>query len=85
MSQRTGSETTQPESVSTGRPILRLGRGNLEAARLKAIDGLAATDGAFHPDALLALATLQMALTALREEIGAHGPRLRWGGNAELD
>lgn len=60
-------------------------RANLEAARLKAIDKLAATDGTFHPDALRAIATLQMALTAVREEIEAHGPRLGWGGNDELD
>jgi len=65
-------------------PVHRL-RANLEAARLKAIDELAATDGAFHPDALQAIATLQMALTAVREAIEAHGPRLGWGGNDELD
>lgn len=58
-------------------------RANLEAARLKAINGLAATEGAFHPDALQTLATLQMALTAVQEEIGANGPRLGWGGNDE--
>ena len=60
-------------------------RANLKAARLRAINGLAATDGAFHPDALQTLATLQLALTALREDIEAHGPRLGWGGNDELD
>lgn len=60
-------------------------RANLEAERLKAINGLAATEGAFHPDALQTLATLQMALTAVQEEIRANGQGLGWGGNDESD
>jgi len=53
-------------------------RANLEAARLKAVEALAAAKGAFSTDALRELATLQAALTAVREEIATHGVRLGW-------
>jgi hypothetical protein len=48
-------------------------RANLEAARLKAVTTLAATQAAFSTDALRELATLQAALTAVRKGIQAHG------------
>ncbi|WP_037490019.1 hypothetical protein [Sphingobium indicum] len=60
-------------------------RANLEAARLKAVERLAATDRAFSADALQELATLQTALTAVREELEAHGAKLGWGGGDDLD
>lgn len=60
-------------------------RANLETARLKAVEALAAREGAFSTDALQELATLQGALTAVREEIKAHGLRLGWGGENELE
>jgi len=52
---------------------------------LKAVEALAAREGAFSTDALQELATLQGALTAVREEIKAHGLRLGWGGENELE
>lgn len=60
-------------------------RTNLEAARLKAVETLAAKENAISPDALRELATLQAALTAVREEIESHGGKLGWGSTAELD
>jgi len=59
-------------------------QANLEDARLKAVEALAATNGAFSPDALHELATLQAALTAVREEIVNHGAKLGWGGGDDL-
>jgi hypothetical protein len=44
-----------------------------EAARLNAVATLAATQAACSTDALRELATLQAALTAVREESEAHG------------
>jgi hypothetical protein len=70
--------------VTKPHPIHTL-RANLETARLKAIETLAATEGKFSPDALRELAILQAALNAVREEIQAHGERLGWGGQDELD
>ena len=60
-------------------------RVNLETARLKAVETLAAKENAISPEALRDLATLQSALTAVREEIEVHGQRLGWGPAAELD
>ncbi len=59
-------------------------RGNREAARLEAIEALASKDGAISPDALRDLATIQAALTAVREEIEAHGEKLGWGSREAL-
>jgi hypothetical protein len=70
--------------VTKPHPVHTL-RANLETARLKAVEALAATDGAFSTDRLGELATLQAALTAVREEIEAHGTRLGWGDEDELD
>ena len=43
-------------------------RANLEAARLKAIEALAATNVPYSPDALYQLALLQSSLTAVSED-----------------
>ena len=59
-------------------------RANLETARLKAVETLAATEGTFSADALRELATLQAALTAVSEEIETHGTRMGWGDEDEL-
>ena len=50
---------------------------NLEAARLKAVEALAAK-GAIS-DNLREITALQTALTAVREVIETHAPRLGWG------
>jgi hypothetical protein len=55
---------------------------SLETARLKAIEELASTGVAISPDALRDLAAIQAALTAVREEIRAHGEKLGWGSSA---
>jgi hypothetical protein len=72
------------EATVTKHPVHAL-RANLETARLKAIETLAAKENAISPDALRELATLQAALTAVREEIEAQGGKLGWGPTAELD
>ena len=59
-------------------------KSNLEDARLKAVETLAAAGGALSPDALQELATLQAALTAVREEILDHGAKLGWGAGDDL-
>jgi hypothetical protein len=57
-----------------------------QAARLKAVETLAGKEGGLPaPDALRELATIQAALSAVREEIETHGPRLGWGSKGELD
>ena len=58
---------------------------NLEAARLKLIETLAAREGIPNPDALRELATIHAALSAVREEIETHSARLGWGDSGELD
>lgn len=65
------------------KPIHAL-RDNLEAARLQAIQELASTGGlgsSASTEALRQVAFIQIALTAVREEIAAHEPRL--GGGSE--
>jgi hypothetical protein len=59
-------------------------KANLETARLEAIEALASKDVAISPDALRDLATIQAALTAVREEIEAHGEKLGWGSREAL-
>jgi len=54
-------------------------QANLEAARLKAVETLAGEEAPPAPDALRELATIHAALSAVREEIETHGPRLGWG------
>ncbi|MBV8473503.1 MAG: hypothetical protein JO234_08815 [Hyphomicrobiales bacterium] len=68
----------------TQHPVHAL-RANLETARLKAVEALAAQENAISPDALRELAALQAALVAVREEIEAHRGTLGWGPPAELD
>jgi hypothetical protein len=60
-------------------------RASLEAARLQAIEALAATNVPYSPDALHQLASLQAALTAVSEAIVTQGPRLGWGSSEGLD
>jgi hypothetical protein len=69
--------------MANAHPVHTL-KSNLEAARLKAVETLAAAGGAFSPDALQELATLQGALTAVREEIVNHGAKLGWGPGDDL-
>jgi hypothetical protein len=64
--------------MTTTHPVHTL-RAALEAERLKAVESLAASAGTAPPDALRQLATLQMALMAVREEIETHSIRLGWG------
>lgn len=64
---------------------VRVLRANLEAARVKAVEALAATDGPYSPDALHQLASLQAVLTAVSEAIATHGPTLGWGSSEGLD
>jgi hypothetical protein len=67
--------------MPTVHPVRAL-RATLEATRLRAVEGMAA-DNTPSPDALRELATLQTALTAVREVIKEHGIRLGWGGDEE--
>lgn len=59
-------------------------RSNLEKARLRAVESLAASS-ALSPGALNELMTLQVALTAVREEIATYGASLGSGAERELD
>ena len=56
----------------------------LEAERLKQVEKLA-VDGTLPNEAVRELANLQAALTAVREEIDEHGPKLGWGDETGLD
>ena len=60
-------------------------RANLETERLKAVETLATKENAIVHDDLKELATLQAALTAVREEIESHGGKLGWGSTPELE
>jgi HEAT repeat protein len=55
----------------------------LEAQRLQAVESLAAHGSPLARDSLQELATLQAALTAVREVIETHSFRLGWGENPE--
>jgi hypothetical protein len=57
----------------------------LAAARLRAVEELAAKGGTFSPDDLQKLATLQSALSAVNEVIVEHQGRLGWGSPAPLE
>jgi hypothetical protein len=70
--------------MATDHPVHAL-RANLEQARLKAVETLAATKGAVSANSLQELVAIQVALTAVREEIAAHGASLGWGAESELD
>jgi hypothetical protein len=69
--------------MKTSHPVHIL-RANLETARLKAVEALAAAKGALTSDALQELAILQAALTAVQQEIDTHGVKLGWGAGDEL-
>jgi hypothetical protein len=75
--------TEEETHMAKDHPIHAL-RSNLEKARLKAVESLAAS-GALSPGALNELMTLQVALTAVREEIAARGASLGSGAERELD
>jgi hypothetical protein len=67
--------------VTKNHPVSTLLK-NLEGARLRSVEALAAAD-TIPPNALQDLATLQAALMAVREEIQAHG--VGWGGEDAVD
>jgi hypothetical protein len=56
----------------------------LEAERLKLVKKLAA-GGTLSNEAVGELANIQAALTAVREEIEGHDPKLGWGAETPLD
>jgi hypothetical protein len=64
--------------VATTHPVHALCTA-LEARRLEAVGALAAQINPLTSESLQELATLQAALTAVREEIEAHSIRLGWG------
>jgi hypothetical protein len=64
-------------------PVHQL-RSELEAARLRAVEALAARGGEFDPEMLREVATIQAALTAVREEMEAHAGRMGWGPEEPL-
>ena len=55
----------------------------LDDKRLQLIEKLA-TDKSISADMTKELATIQAALTAVREAIDEHGPRMGWGSDQEL-
>jgi hypothetical protein len=69
--------------VAKPHPVYVL-QANLETARLKAVEILAASDGVGSPEAIRELAALQAALAAVREVIETHGGRLGWGNAIPL-
>jgi hypothetical protein len=70
--------------MTNAHPVHAL-QANLEAARLKVVETLAAKGGPLIPDALRELALIHAALSAVRDEIETHGVRLGWGNEGELD
>jgi hypothetical protein len=60
-------------------------RANLETARLKAVQELAATEFPYSTDVLHRLASLQAALTAVSESIAMQEPALGGGSSEGLD
>ncbi|VTZ26682.1 conserved hypothetical protein [Methylocella tundrae] len=77
------SQRETETSMSDSSPIHAL-RANLEAARLQAVEELAAKGASLSPDGLQKLASLQLALTAVREEIEAHDVKIGGGGEVPL-
>jgi hypothetical protein len=69
-------------TIMTSHPI-RILASNLENERLQLIEKLA-SDTLMSADAMKELATVQTALTAVREAIDEHGPRMGWGSDQEL-
>jgi hypothetical protein len=71
--------------MTTSHPISILA-SNLDDKRLQLIEKLATTttDKSISADVMKELATVQAALTAVREAIDEHGPRMGWGSDQEL-
>jgi hypothetical protein len=68
--------------MTTSHPIQALA-SNLDDKRLQLIEKLA-KDKSISADVMKELATVQAALTAVREAIDEHGPRMGWGSDQEL-
>jgi hypothetical protein len=64
--------------MSQPHPIHAL-KSHLEAARLKALEVLAANESAVSPADLKDVAVIQAALVAVREELESQGGKLGWG------
>jgi hypothetical protein len=64
-------------TMTTSHPISILA-SNLDDKRLQLIEKLA-TDKSISADVMKELATVQVALTAVREATDEHGPRMGWG------
>lgn len=60
-------------------------RAKLETERLDAVQRLAATNAVLSPSVLTELAYLQLALTAVKEEIETHSMKLGWNSNDTLE
>ena len=60
-------------------------RTRLEDERLDAVLKLAATGVVPNSSALSELAHIQLALTAVREEVAAHSVKLGWGSEEALE
>jgi len=59
-------------------------RVTLEDKRLDAVQSLAASAAPLDPTALAEIAQIQLALTAVREEINEHSVKLGWGSAKAL-
>ena len=68
--------------MTTSHPVQSLA-SNLDDKRLQLIEKLA-KDKSISADVMKELATVQAALTAVREAIDEHGPRMGWGSDQEL-
>jgi hypothetical protein len=77
-----GSAVEKETAMPSPNPVHAL-LAKLETERLSLVQKLAQSS-ALSADALKELATLQAALTAVSEEIEAHGPKLGWGSEKEL-
>jgi len=65
--------------MTTSHPISILA-SNLDDKRLQLIEKLATTtDKSISADVMMELATVQAVLTAVREAVDEHGPRMGWG------
>jgi hypothetical protein len=70
-------------TMMTSHPIRNLA-SNLEEKRLQLVEKLASDMMSISADAIKELATVQTALTAVREALDEHGPRMGWGSDQEL-
>jgi hypothetical protein len=81
---RRQAESDPEETTMQGVHPVRALCATLETRRLRAVEAMAAAS-APSPEALRELATLQAAVSAVRELIEEHGVRLGWGGDDDLD